>query len=252
MTPAQPKHVAIIMDGNGRWAEARCRTRTHGHLRGARVAKNIISAAVNTNIQYLTLFAFSNENWFRPDAEVHFLMRLLARQIAREQATLMKNNVRFRVIGDLKRLPQNVQAVVNSTILMTENNTGLTLVFALSYGGRQEVVKAAQLIAEKIHSRALSPDQIDERLFSNHLESSFMPDPDLIIRTSGEQRLSNFFLWQAAYSEIYTIDKFWPDFTAADFSEALSVFSSRRRRFGRVLSEENTMISAPTHELNPT
>ncbi len=224
------------MDGNGRWAEARRRSRAHGHLRGARVAKNIITAAVASKIESLTLFAFSNENWLRPDTEISFLMRLLARQITREQTSLMNSNIRFRVIGDLMRLPQEVRTIIKETIELTATNTGMNLVFALSYGGRQEIVKATKLIAEKVKAGLLAIDQIDEFMFAHHLESSFLPDPDLIIRTSGEQRLSNFYLWQSAYSEIYTIEKLWPDFTADDFNLAISNYSARNRRFGKVSS----------------
>lgn len=236
MNVTSPQHLAIIMDGNGRWAQARGKSRTHGHLRGAKVAKNIISSAIKENIKNLTLFAFSNENWFRPNEEVNFLMKLLARQISREQNSLVKNNVRFRVIGDLDRLPPPVKSVVFDTINKTESNTGMNLVFALSYGGRQEIVNAAKKISAKVTSGEISLEQIDETLFNQNMDSNFLPDPDLIIRTSGEQRLSNFFLWQAAYAEIYTADKMWPDYTAEDLNLALKNFANRRRRYGRIES----------------
>lgn len=239
-TNKTPAHVAIIMDGNGRWAERRGKSRTLGHVRGARVAKKIIAAAVENKISHLTLFAFSTENWFRPENEVHFLMHLLTRQIQREIAMLIKNNVRFRVIGDIARLPISVRTVVENAIAQTKNNTGLNLVFAISYGGRQEIVLAAKSLAKKILNSEIQLDEIDEALFANELESSFLPDPDLIIRTSGECRISNFFLWQAAYSEIYIHNKLWPDFTASDFSEALSIFARRERRMGRVVVAHNT------------
>lgn len=229
-----PDHVAIIMDGNGRWAKRRGKARIFGHLRGARVAKNIITAAVDNKIKNLTLFAFSTENWFRPEQEVGFLMRLLSRQIVRELDMLMKKNVRFRVIGDLSRLPQTVLTVVDNAIEKTKHNTGMNLTFAISYGGRQEIVNAAKSLAKKVQSGLINPEDISEESFSNELASRFLPDPDLIIRTSGECRISNFFLWQSAYSEIYIHNKLWPEFTAADFMDSLETYSARDRRMGRV------------------
>lgn len=232
----KPRHVAIIMDGNGRWAQMRNRPRTYGHLAGARVAKKIITAAANVKLEYLTLYAFSTENWSRPETEVNFLMRLLAHQIVREQKTLMKNNIRFRTIGELNKLPLSVRQVVEQTITMTEKNTGMILVFALSYGGRQEILNATKQLASKLARGEMTIDDISERSMGEHLESSFLPDPDMIIRTSGEQRLSNFFLWQAAYSEFFAFNKFWPEFNADDFNYALNTFAKRDRRFGRVNS----------------
>ncbi len=229
-----PRHVAIIMDGNGRWAQMRNRPRTYGHLAGARAAKKIITSAATAGLKNLTLFAFSTENWSRPETEVRFLMRLLAHQILREQKNLMKNNIRFRTIGELSRMPAPVRDIVEQTVAMTAGNNGLNLVFALSYGGRQEIIRAARELAEKVSAGELKVENIDESLFANQLESSFLPDPDLIIRTSGEERLSNFFLWQAAYSEILVFNKFWPEFTSDDFKYAMNIFSQRERRFGRV------------------
>lgn len=229
-----PQHVAIIMDGNGRWAKARGHMRTFGHMRGARVAKEIITLAVERGISYLTLFAFSTENWLRPKHEVDFLMRLLAKQILREREALMKNNVRFRVIGNVDGLPQPVRQIVLDSVEMTRQNTGMNLVFALNYGGRQEIAEAARTLAQKALEGQLDPETIDTETFASQLQSHFLPDPDLIIRTSGEQRLSNFYLWQSAYSEILILDKLWPEFTTADFDMALENYAGRERRFGRV------------------
>lgn len=220
------------MDGNGRWAQSRGRPRFYGHLRGARTARKIIEAAANKNIAYLTLFAFSTENWQRPTEEVNFLMDLLARQIRKEQATLIKNNIRFRCIGDLSRLPASAQKAVTQAVQATQNCAGMNLTFALNYGGRQELQRTMVHLAQLVKNGALDPTEIDEDMISHHLNSSFLPDPDLILRTSGEYRLSNFFLWQAAYSEIYVTPKPWPDFNCADFAQALDVFSRRERRFG--------------------
>lgn len=222
------------MDGNGRWAQRRGHNRFFGHVRGSRVAREIIEAAAQMGLEYLTLYTFSTENWNRPKLEVQFLMRLLRRQLLREQATLMKNNIRFRVIGDLQRLPSPVQEVLRQTTDLTKDNTGMTLVFALSYGGRQEMREAVQKIARQVQLGNLEVGAINEQMISACLESAFMPDPDLIIRTSGETRLSNFLLWQSAYSEFYVTPKLWPDFTVEDFHLAIQEYSCRTRRFGRV------------------
>lgn len=233
-----PKHLAIIMDGNGRWASRRGHNRFFGHVRGAKVAKNIIQECSRRGIENLTLFTFSTENWHRPSREVAFLMNLLVRHLRREKNQLLKNNIRFRFIGNIERVPPAVKAIMMEVADVTSHNTGLNLVFALSYGGRDELVRAAKTLAEKVKRGELHPGDIDEELFSVNLESAFLPDPDLIIRTSGESRLSNFFLWQAAYSEIFVTAKFWPDFEAADLDRALKFFSERQRRFGRLPSLE--------------
>jgi undecaprenyl diphosphate synthase len=234
-----PKHVAIIMDGNGRWAQARNHHRVFGHVRGARTARHIIEHASRLGIQYLSLFAFSSENWRRPASEVSFLMKLLAKQLLKELPTLKKNNIRLRIIGDLSTLPEAAQKIVERATHETESNTGLQLVFALSYGGRQEIAFAAKKIAEKVKAGKLNPSEIDEDIFTNELYCPHLPDPDLVIRTSGEFRISNFMLWQIAYSEILILDKHWPDFTSTDLDLALSQFSLRERRFGTTLAHEN-------------
>jgi undecaprenyl diphosphate synthase len=228
------KHLAIIMDGNGRWAQARGHSRFFGHVRGARVARKIIEAAVERNIPYLTLYTFSSENWARPATEVTFLMKLLRRHLVKELKTLMKNNIRFRVIGNLQKLPEEARKIVQDTIDATRDNDGMTLVFALSYGSRQEIRNAIQKIARQVQGGHLDVADIDENLISACLESAFMPDPDLVIRTSGESRLSNFLLWQVAYSELFVTKTLWPDFTVTELDEALTIFSGRERRFGRI------------------
>jgi undecaprenyl diphosphate synthase len=232
-----PRHVAIIMDGNGRWAELRRRDRTFGHLKGARVAKQTIESCARMGVEQLTLYAFSTENWLRPKAEVTFLMRLLARHLRKERRSLMKNNIRFTVIGDISRLPEAVLVEVKHTIEATSGNTGLSLTFALSYGGRQEITAAMRSIAEEVAAGSLRPDAIDENLIAQKLQSSFMPDPDLIIRTSGEYRLSNFMLWQAAYSELFITKTLWPDFNTEELDAAFLQYSGRERRFGRTTSQ---------------
>jgi undecaprenyl diphosphate synthase len=232
-----PRHLAVIMDGNGRWAKSRHHHRSYGHIRGALRAKEIIEECARLQIPSLTLFAFSNENWQRPVAEVSLLMRLMIKQLRKEQVSLLKNNIRFHCIGDLARLPQAVQTVVTDTVELTSRNSGMDLIFALSYGGRQDLVAAAKSVARDIENGKLSADQVDEALLASRMAGSFLPDPDLIIRTSGESRLSNFYLWQAAYSEIYVTDTLWPDFTKTDLVSALKFFSSRERRFGRTTDQ---------------
>ncbi len=229
----QPRHVAIIMDGNGRWAKARRHGRVYGHIRGAKVAKSVIEECARIKVPFLTLFAFSTENWFRPIEEVSFLMHLLQRQLRRERATLMRNNIRFQVIGDVERMPEGVQDIVRETIEVTRSNSGMILTFALSYGGRQEVTMMAQEVARRVAAGDLKASEVDEATVASLLPTSFLPDPDLIIRTSGERRISNFFLWQSAYSEIEFVETPWPDFSTADLHHALARFGLRERRFGR-------------------
>lgn len=230
------------MDGNGRWAKQRRHNRVFGHIRGARVAKNVIEECARLGISHLTLFAFSTENWFRPMEEVSFLMQLLNRQLKREQKTLMRNNIRFQCIGDISRLPASVRQVVHQTIELTESNTGMVLAFALSYGGRQEITEMARELVRQAKVGNLEESEVDEALIAGLLPSSFLPDPDLIIRTSGESRISNFFLWQAAYSEIEFEPKTWPEFTSADLHRILGTFSQRERRFGRTTDQVKNQL----------
>jgi undecaprenyl diphosphate synthase len=239
MTPL--KHIAIIMDGNGRWAQLRSRPRTYGHIKGARVAKKIITAAVKKNIAYLTLYAFSSENWLRPQTEVLFLMNLLRRYLRKETATLMKQNIRFRVIGDLRKLPTDVLKAIDYAEKTTATNTGMALTFALSYGSRQEIADAARALAAKVQAGTLPLEEVNEASLDAQLQSRPSPDPDLIIRTSGECRLSNFLLWQAAYSEFFFSNTLWPDFTEDDLDIALLSFHKRERRFGAINSHENSL-----------
>jgi undecaprenyl diphosphate synthase len=227
-----PAHVAIIMDGNGRWAKARGLPRVAGHRRGGEAVRRAVVAAAELGIPYLTLFGFSSENWKRPADEVDDLMTLLRHYLRGEVAELHRNNVRVRVIGDRERLAPDIVTLIDNTETLTAGNTGLRLSVALSYGGRAEIAGAARRIAEAALEGRLEPAQIDEAVFARYLLTADMPDPDLVIRTSGEQRLSNFLLWQTAYSEFVFIDTLWPDFTKADLERALSEFHGRERRYG--------------------
>ena len=252
-TKSLPQHVAIIMDGNGRWAETRGRNRTFGHLRGARVAREIIEGCSERGIKNLTLYTFSAENWLRPLEEVSFLMALLSRHLKRERASLIKNNIRFFAIGELGRLPASVLEEVNDTIRATAHCTGLRLTFALSYSGRQDILGAARSSSQAVMAQ-LAPDiasgkisiedavrmsgeAFSEKSFSKRLQTGDECDPDLIIRTSGESRLSNFFLWQSAYSEIYITPILWPDYGTRELDVALSWYQARERRYGRTSSQ---------------
>lgn len=230
-----PRHIGIIMDGNGRWARLKGRPRTFGHIKGARVAKKVITRCAELGLESLTLFAFSTENWLRPQAEVSFLMNLLRKYLARETENLFKQNIRFSTIGDLRRLPTDLVKAIRNAQAMTEKNTGLHLIFAISYGARQEIVEAAQALARKVRDGLIDPESIDQSTFDYHLQTYPNPDPDLIIRTSGEQRLSNFLLWQAAYSEFYFTSTLWPDFSVAELEKSLKTYQQRDRRFGQVV-----------------
>ena len=239
----QPEHVAIIMDGNGRWAKTRNHNRVYGHIRGAKVAYNLIKHCANTKLKHLTLFAFSTENWKRPQTEISLLMSLLIKHLRKEQETLINNNIKFLTIGDISQLPEKVQELINETKSITQNNTGLKLTFALNYGGKQDIISAVQSIAQAYKDGKIEKTDINEVMFPNYMPSFFLPPPDLIIRTSNEKRLSNFFLWQSAYSEFYFSKKFWPDFTDDDYNDALLCFSKRERRFGKIASTSlNTSV----------
>jgi undecaprenyl diphosphate synthase len=227
-----PKHVAIIMDGNGRWARAHGVPRTLGHRQGAESVRRAIEAAIELGISYLTLFGFSSENWQRPAEEVRDLMGLLRRYLQSELAEIRKNDIRLRFVGDLTRLPPDIVATIREAEASTETGTALNLTIALSYGGRQEIVSAARRLAERARSGEIDPAAIDEQLFERELLTLGLPDPDLMIRTSGEQRISNFLLWQSAYSELVFVDKYWPDFGKEDLEAAIEEFSRRDRRYG--------------------
>ena len=226
-----PQHVAIIMDGNGRWAKQRGEERTYGHRAGAATVQNITEDAARLGIKYLTLYTFSTENWNRPQDEIAALMNLLLESI--EEETLMKNNIRFNVIGDFKKLPVEVQKSLASCIERTSKNSGMYMVLALSYSSRWEITEAVRQIATLIKAGEMSPEQITDECISSHLDTKFMPDPDLLIRTGGEIRLSNYLLWQCAYSELYFCDTFWPDFDKEELYKAIWEYQQRERRFGK-------------------
>ncbi len=226
-----PRHIAIIMDGNGRWAKARGMERTMGHQQGAQQVHEIMEEAVRLGVDYLTLYTFSTENWNRPVDEVSALMNLLLQHL--EEEVFMKNNARFDVIGDIKRLPQVVQDALNHLIEITRDNTNTCMVLALSYSSKWEITKAVRELARDASEGKLAWEDIDDRMISDRMETRRMPDPELMIRTGGEQRLSNFLLWQCAYSEFYFTDVYWPDFTIGEFHKAIADFQHRQRRYGK-------------------
>ena len=227
-----PAHVAIIMDGNGRWASARGQPRAAGHKRGAEAARRAVEGAVALGVSYLTLYGFSAENWKRPATEVQDLMGLLRWYLQSQVVELKTQGVRLRVIGDRSRLPDDLSRLIDEAEASTADNRRLTLTIALSYGGRQEIISAARRLAAQVVKGDLDPQEIDDRAFEAELETAGLPDPDLIIRTSGEQRISNFLIWQSAYSELVFVDKLWPDFGEADLEAAIREFQSRDRRYG--------------------
>ncbi len=229
-----PRHVAVIMDGNGRWARQRGLPRIEGHRQGAESARTIIRAAGELGIKYLTLYAFSVENWNRPKDEVDALMKYLIHYLKTETSELNKNNVRLEVIGQIYRLPENVQEQLKKTIHALSKNNGLTLIMALSYGGRTEIVDAVRGIAEKVKQGKLDPADINEQVFEQHLYTHNFPDPDLLIRTSGEMRVSNFLLWQISYAELVITPTLWPDFRKPQLYDALEEYARRHRRFGGI------------------
>ncbi|HAQ18064.1 MAG TPA: isoprenyl transferase [Prolixibacteraceae bacterium] len=228
-----PKHIAIIMDGNGRWAAQFGNERTFGHEHGVEAVRSVVEGAGEIGVEYLTLYAFSTENWSRPKLEVDALMGLLVQSISDETDELLKSNVRLRVIGDVKSLPQNVQEKLDWSIAKLNDCTGLTLVLALSYSSKWEIVEAVKRIAEQVKIGQLEPSAINYDLMDGYLNTSNMPDPELLIRTSGECRISNFLLWQIAYSELYFTPKLWPDFRKEDLFEAIYDYQNRERRFGK-------------------
>jgi undecaprenyl diphosphate synthase len=229
-----PKHIAIIMDGNGRWAKSKNMVRVQGHRAGAESVREVVKAAGEFGVKYLTLYAFSVENWNRPKSEINTLMGLLEKFLRDELAELQKNNVRLQAIGRLTDLPDNVREQLHLCIQATQKNTGLILILALSYSGRVEIIEAVQSIIREIRLGHLDSAQIDEQLFHHHLYTRYYPDPDLLIRTSGELRLSNFLLWQLSYTEIYVTPTLWPDFRGKDLAEAIVEYGNRQRRFGAV------------------
>jgi len=227
-----PRHIAIIMDGNGRWAQARGLPRIAGHRHGAEAARRAVTAAAELGVPYLTLFGFSSENWRRPSGEIHDLMGLLRHYLRGEIAELHRNGVRLRVIGELGRLDPDIIEMIERAEAMTRDNARITVTIALSYGGRAEIVAAVRAIAQRVQSGSLAAAAIDEDCFTRYLFTAGLPDPDLLIRTSGEQRISNFLLWQSAYSEFFFTKTLWPDFSKHDLEEAIDEFCGRDRRYG--------------------
>lgn len=239
-----PEHLAVIMDGNGRWAERRHLPRVAGHRAGVKAAREVIETCARLKLPYLTLYAFSLENWRRPQAEVDFLMRLLREYLKRELPSIHKNNIRLLIIGRAEQLPEGVRKDIEHGMRLTARNTGMKLVVALNYGGRAELVDAFNAILDQVRSNGLSAFRADEQTVSEHLYTAGLPDPDLLIRTSGEMRVSNFLLWQIAYAEIYVSETLWPDFSRARLLEALVDFQKRERRYGGLASARDRAASA--------
>lgn len=226
-----PHHIAIIMDGNGRWAAERGKERSYGHQAGVETVRRITAECTKLGVEYLTLYTFSTENWNRPSQEVAALMGLVLSSL--EDEIFMKNNVRFRVIGDMARLPKEVQAKLEETMEHTANNSAMTMVVALSYSSRWEITDTMRRLAEEVKDGLLRPEDITEESISRRLATAFMPDPDLLIRTGGELRISNYLLWQIAYTELYFCDTYWPDFNEEDLHKAIASYQRRQRRFGK-------------------
>lgn len=248
MSPRTPKHIAIIMDGNGRWAQRRRHPRVFGHIRGASRIKDVVREADRLGVKALTLYAFSTENWGRPEDEKSVLWKLLMKFLRKEEADLMKNNVRLRVIGEVERLGADVRSVLDPAVERLSKNTGLQLTFAVSYGSRKEILRAAQAFARECLEGSKKPEDLDEKEFAKHLwtrDLEMLADVDLVIRTSGEYRVSNFLLWQSAYAEYIFIEKCWPDFAPEDLRNAIETYSSRDRRFGGV---SPSALSPPAEE----
>jgi len=231
-TQPGPRHVAIIMDGNGRWAAERRLPRIEGHRRGVEAVRRTVEAAGDLGITHLTLFSFSSENWSRPSEEIRDLFGLLRRFIRRDLADLHKNGVRIRLIGSRADLDNDIQSMLDDAVELTKENSALNLTIAFNYGSRNEIARAATRIAEDVKAGVLTPEEMTEELFGSYLDTDGLPDPDLLIRTSGELRLSNFLLWQLAYTEFVFVDTYWPDFSKTHFEEAIAEFQRRNRRFG--------------------
>jgi undecaprenyl diphosphate synthase len=234
-----PQHIAIIMDGNGRWAKGKGKLRVFGHRNGVQSVRDVVEGAAELGIKYITLYTFSSENWNRPKLEVSAIMELMIATIHKEINNFMKNNIRLKAIGDLNMLPGKAYTELSSAIKKTSDNSGITLTLALSYSSRREIVQATKSIAEKVQKGELNVADIDEETFENNLYTSGMPDPELMIRTSGEYRISNYLLWQIAYAELYFTSKLWPDFRREDLFEAIIDYQKRERRFGMISEQLN-------------
>jgi len=228
-----PNHIAIIMDGNGRWAKSKGLLRNIGHQNGAKTVKEIVETCAKINVKYLTLYAFSTENWNRPKLEVELLMKLLISSLKKEVKTLQKNNIKLSTIGNLNSLPTKVAKELKDVIEKTKDNNRLTLTLALSYGSQEELIKTIKEISLKVKNNLISPENIDKSVINNHLYDHYLPDVDLLIRTSGEQRISNFLLWEIAYAELFFSDILWPDFNKENLFEAILNYQNRERRFGK-------------------
>jgi len=228
-----PTHIAIIMDGNGRWAKSKGLLRNIGHQNGAKTVKEVVETCAKINVKYLTLYAFSTENWNRPKLEVELLMKLLISSLKKEVKTLQKNNIKLSTIGNLNSLPTKVAKELKDVIEKTKDNNRLTLTLALSYGSREELIKTIKEISLKVKNNLISPENIDKLVINNHLYDHYLPDVDLLIRTSGEQRISNFLLWEIAYAELFFSDILWPDFNKENLFEAILNYQNRERRFGK-------------------
>ncbi len=227
-----PHHLAIIMDGNGRWAQQRHKPRIVGHQKGVEAVRQVVEECCNLGVRHLTLYAFSSENWGRPAEEVAALMGLLAKYLDSELKSLLSNRIRLNVIGEIGKLPGNIRKTLEKTVEQTRENEAMTLTLALSYGSRDEILRACRSVAAKVAGGSLRTDEIDEELFAGELDTAGIPDPDLLIRTSGEMRISNFLLWQIAYTELYFTDVFWPDFNRDELLKAIEEYGRRQRRFG--------------------
>tara|TARA_B100000963_G_scaffold329286_1_gene318479 strand:- start:1787 stop:2542 length:756 start_codon:yes stop_codon:yes gene_type:complete len=238
----KPNHVAIIMDGNGRWAKLKGKDRLYGHKNGIKSVQKIVEYATKIKIKNLTLYAFSTENWNRPKKEIETLMSILINTLRKEINKMIENNVQFKCIGDISRLPQNVIKEVEETVKKTSENNGLVLTLALNYGFKKELICAIKNLAVKVKKNLISIDKIDEKIVNNHLHSGELPSVDLLIRTSGEQRISNFLLWQISYAELFFSDVFWPDFDERHFEKAITNYNNRERRFGKTSDQIKNKI----------
>ena len=235
-----PAHIAIIMDGNGRWAKAQGQNRLYGHQNGVEAVQRIVEESARLGIQNLTLFTFSTENWKRPQVEVNTLMKLLVKSLRKELHQMVQNNIRLNTVGNLSALPEAVQTELNETIEKTKNNSRMTLTLALNYGGKEELTQAIKEIAVKVKNNIISPENVDETIINKHLYTQNLPDVDLLIRTSGEQRISNFLLWKIAYAELFFLDILWPEFNETHLHLAIDNYQNRERRFGKTSEQLNT------------